>query len=183
MVGAAPSFSEVHLIRTLLLLKKSPLGRKKLVQLLGIGEGSARTILKKLKSEKLVSSSKQGHSLTQKGRKKINSYLKKFSQPKEIKSKIVEGEKVALVLYNSINKIDKGLEERDLAVKSGANGALLLKYPHTVPNFNLRDFPDLLNEIKKFNLKKGDVMVISFGDSLVSAENGALAIALHLTQK
>lgn len=187
MVGAAPSFSEVHLVRTLLLLENSQLGRKKLVQLLEVGEGSTRTILKRLKKEKLVSSSKQGHSLTAKGQRKIQTYLKKFSRPRKIKAKIVEGKKIAVVVHKAINKINKGLEERDLAVKVGAQGVLLFKYRNkispTVSDFKLNDFPDLLVEIKKFNLQRGDVLVISFGDTLASAENGAIAIALHLTQK
>jgi DNA-binding PadR family transcriptional regulator len=188
MVGASPSFSEVHVLRVLFLLKdKKYLGRKKLVRSLGIGEGSIRTILKKLKNKGFISSTKQGHSLTKKGAKRLSYLLKKFSKPKKINSKIVEGKKTAIVVHNATKKIGKGLEERDIAVKAGANGALLLKYHNkihsTVSEFKLSDFPDLLSEIKKFNLQNGDVIVISFGDTVASAENGALAIALNLIRK
>ena len=186
MVGASPSFSDVHILRVLFLLfKEKFIGRKKLLQNLEIGEGSIRTILKKLKEEGLINSSKKGHYLTRKGYNKIYKILKKFSFPKEISSEIIPGRKVFLVVHNSASKVKKGIEERDISIKAGGKGAIILKFQKNklklpVPKTKFKD-KNLLSEImKNFNLKEGDVVVISFGDTVESAENSAIAIALNL---
>ena len=186
MAGAAPSFSEVHVARALFLISDGNIGRKKLVKLLEIGEGSARTLLKGLREKKLINSSKKGHELTKKGKLHVKKILEKFSRPCEIFSSIVEGKKSVVIVHNVVHKIDKGIEERDISLRAGANGAIVLGYSNgikmPVSDLKLND-SDLLNEIKKFNLQNGDVIVVSFANTNASAENGALAIALNLTKE
>ncbi len=186
MVGAAPSFSEIHVVRALFLINEGNIGRKKLVKLLEIGEGSARTLLKGLKEKGLIKSDKKGHELTKKGKLHLKKILEKFSKPCEIFSSIVEGKKGVVIVHNVAHKIDKGIEERDISLRAGADGAIILKYSNGIrtPVSDLKlTGSDLLNEIKKINLQNGDVIVVSFANTNASAENGALAIALNLTRK
>ncbi|MFH1402933.1 MAG: DUF4443 domain-containing protein [Candidatus Altiarchaeota archaeon] len=187
MVGADPSFTETHLVRTLLLMYKESLGRKKLVRLLGVGEGSVRTIIKRLTSEGLLSSSMTGHSLTGKGRRRVDGYLERFSTPIPIEFPIVGGVKSMTVVYSASSRLSSGVLERDLAVKSGADGAVILSYSD-----GRLVFPSAGDELERFtevfdlagvSLSEGDVIVVSFADSYQRAEDAAVAIALMLSDK
>jgi len=190
MVGAAPSFSEFHLVRTLLLLNSGRLGRKNLVKILGVGEGSVRTIIKRLKGEGLIKSSKQGHELTQKGKETVENYLNKFSMPGEFGSNdlaLDPGEFSSIVIvHGASNKFGSGIEQRDIARDAGATSiAILLYKKRTIefptPEVRISQFPDSEKELENIDLKEGDAILISFGETKAKAENGAVAVALQLT--
>ena len=69
MGGPIPKFSEYHVWKTFhCLSKESPIGRKKLATLLGIGEGSTRTILTMLQEAGHILIRKNGVSLTMDGK-------------------------------------------------------------------------------------------------------------------
>lgn len=191
MVGAAPSFSEIHVVRTLLILGNKKAGRKALVQELGLGEGSVRTILKKLKREGFIVSDRLGHKLTEKGGNNVRRYLQRFSHPLQFKLKGIEsltGEGMhhcLIVVYNVAHTIRSGMEQRDTAFSAGASGALALVYSENrlrlpMQDVDLFDFSQVAEKLKDLTLKEGDVVVVSFGESYALAENGAVAIALDL---
>jgi len=187
MAGASPSFSEVHIIRTLIRLQNR-IGRKKLLREIGIGEGSIRTILKKLKTEGLIDSTKKGHKLNDSGFEYLNKYLKKFKIPfKIISDDIIEGKKIGIVVYKSSDKITTGVRERDIAVRTGASGALVLKYDDKLNKLkfpsniqSIEDFLEFKNEIESMNFKfnAGDVLIVAFSNNYNVSENAAFAIAL-----
>ena len=190
MVGAAPSFSKFHLVRTLLLLDSGRIGRKKLVRILDIGEGSVRTVIKRLREDGLITSSKQGHGLTEKGREKVKKYMRKFSMSREFKAddlSINPGEFSSLVIvHGASNKFDSGIEQRDTARDAGATSIAILLFKKGIlefptPEVRLSQFPESRKELKKMELTEGDIVVISFGKSKAIAENGAVAVALQLT--
>lgn len=189
MAGAHPSFSEVHLIRTIIALQTRT-GRKKLLRKIGIGEGSMRTILNKLKKRGFIDSTKKGHKLTVSGLECLDKYLKKFTAPFKIYAEdIVEGRKAGIIARNVSGKITTGVRERDTAVRMGALGALVLKYdaalnklkfPDDVPSVD--DFPGFKSEIENLDIdfNPGDVLVVAFSDDCSVSENAALEIALAL---
>jgi len=188
MVGAAPSFGEVHLARTLFLLSEKPVGRKRLVKLLGVGEGSVRTIIKKLSSKGFLLSSKQGHSLSRKGAGEVRRILGCFARPVEFHSTDVPGPKQSLVVVReAADRIRKiGVDERDVAVRAGASGSVIMvfkegKVGFPSDHFDAGKFKDLEAKLASITLTENDVVVISFADSSTSAEDGALAVALALS--
>ena len=186
MVGAAPSFSEVHLVRTLLILSGRKTGRKSLVGILGVGEGSVRTILKKLLKDGLITSKPRGQELSRKGRKLVEEYLSKFTMPKSVELDIAPGKKCSIiVMHNSLEKITTGLQEREISVREGADGAVLLKYSNGSISFpcsdiSLDDYPGTERFLSELNLTEGDVVVITFADYFEKAVDGELAIALNI---
>ncbi|MCX6695807.1 MAG: DUF4443 domain-containing protein [Candidatus Altiarchaeota archaeon] len=189
MVGAAPSFGVVHVVRTMFLLGDGPVGRKKLVKLLGLGEGSVRTIIKKLSQDGLLESRMQGHSLSRKGVRKLESMAKEFTRPIAFSSMdISEKQQSMVVVRNAADFVKSpGLDERDIAVRAGASGSVILvfdggsvKFPSD--DFSADKFVDLTAKLDSMKLKDGDVVVISFADSQNSAEDGALAVALELSR-
>jgi hypothetical protein len=188
MAGAEPSFSKVHLVRTLLLIWKHPTGRKSLAKILGVGEGSGRTILKRLTRLGMIKSSKLGHEPTSRGRKKVEFYLERFSMPREFHSQEeifpAETAKSILTVYNSSDKIGTGIEQRDIALSSGAMGAIILPFKNELRfptrDINLNNFPETRLELEKLDLKDNDLVIIAFANTYAKAENGAVAVALEL---
>ncbi|HIE33919.1 MAG TPA: DUF4443 domain-containing protein [Candidatus Altiarchaeales archaeon] len=192
MVGAAPSFSEVHILRTLLILKRKQTGRKNLVKELSIGEGSVRTILKRLDKENLIVSEKLGHRLSRKGNSIVEGYLRKFTMPVRFDSGDVElfsrkTGKSLVIVHNSADRIRFGVEERDTALMAGSEGALIITFMNgklrlPVSDIKLSDFPETVKKLKEMDLKERDTVIISFGGTYSDAENGALAIAMKLSE-
>lgn len=193
MVGAAPSFSEVHVVRTLFILNNRKIGRKALVEELGLGEGSVRTILKNLRKGGLIASSRLGHELTEEGEKRIREYLLRFSYPQPFELEGIgfltaEGMYHSLVVvHNASEKIGNGMEQRDKAFSVGARGALVLIHKEKksrlpTEEVDLSDFPQMADKLIGLELREGDVVVISFGESYAKAEDGAIAVALDLLE-
>ncbi|MBM3309713.1 MAG: hypothetical protein FJY77_05595 [Candidatus Altiarchaeales archaeon] len=185
MVGAAPSFSETHLVRALLVLSQGQTGRKNLVKILGLGEGSVRTIIKKLTRDGLLASKPRGQELSAKGRKQVESYLKKFTKPEVAGLDIVNKKACVIILHEACDKITTGLNEREIAVRAGADGAILLKHINgklTFPceDISLDDYPKTKNFLAGKKLVEKDLLVIGFAGKEEKAVDGALAIALNL---
>ncbi len=190
MVGAAPSFSEAHVIRAMLLLDGKVVGRKKLLKMLEVGEGSMRTILKRLKRQGLIKSSKQGHTLTPQGKQKLQKILEKFTRPQETKLYDLAPDKIQslLVVKNASPKLKAGVFERDVALKAGADGAVILVKRSSQVGFptddlSLTEFPVTQKRVEELNLSDGDVVVISFATTKAKAEDGAISVALTLMQQ
>lgn len=180
-----PSFSRVHVVKTLLTLSNQPTSRKTLLERLELGEGSIKTILKKLKSDGLVASSQQGHHLTRKGLYYVKKLLDKFTPPAQVNlAGIVDGESVYTIVHNSADRIDSIVEYRDKAVKAGADGALLITYRRgrlSFPGSSLETYPGLKKRLDGLGLSENDAIVVTFSRKKYRAEEGALAIALDLT--
>jgi DNA-binding MarR family transcriptional regulator len=182
--GPLPRFAEVHVREALELIgKHGRVGRKDLADELRIGEGSVRTVLNQLKKRGLITSSRGGHSLTDKGRRALG---KSLEFVKIDASDLTVGEvDVATVVRGAADMVKKGIEQRDEAIKAGAAGATVLIFK----NCKLQ-FPDRFIEvgkkvsetiIKTLKPQEGDVIVIGTADDVVSAEAGARAAARTLT--
>lgn len=189
MAGADPSFTEVHVLRTLFLLDSEIMGRKRLVKKLGVGEGSVRTIIKRLDSEGLVSSSRRGHTLTGKGREEVAGILDKMSKPVDFHAPdlVSEGVQKLVVVYGAADRVGAGVRLRDTALKAGADGAVILVYDGVLRfpdgGIDLQQYPEALERLNKLDLSVGDVVVVGFAASEHAAEDGALAVAVELTGK
>ena len=179
MVGNIPNYTKIDVLRCFLEIEKH-ISRKELVRVLGLGEGTVRTILGILKKKKIISSTRKGHSLTNKG----NKLLKKINNIVEIKrvdSNIIypKSKKVGiLVKGRKKRKIDYRL--RDIAVKNKADGAVMFVFDKRLYLPNV-DYSSRFAELEKeFNFKKGNLLIISFSNNYKNAESGALAIAMSI---
>ena len=185
MVGPESSFSEVHVLRALFLLDEGMMGRKKLVKLLGVGEGSVRTIIKRLSSDGLIKSSMRGHSLTESGQKFVAEKLKQMSKPQKMDlADFVNGVKSALIVYGASDRVGAGVALRDTALKAGADGAVILEYLKELvfagEKMNLNEYPMSKKELESLEMSAGDVLVVGFSGIYEKAEDGAVAAALRL---
>lgn len=177
--GPKPLFDEGQVKRALELIgDHGPIGRKKLADKLGVGEGSMRTILSRLKDEDLITSSPRGHFLTDKGERKLEKEARKFLKI-DVGDLTVGSTDVATMVQGAADRVDKGIEERDEAIKVGAKGATVLvfqdgdlKLPGSEEDIDARVESKLLDF---FSPSNGDVIVIGTADDERDAERGALA--------
>ena len=191
--GPSPSFNEAHVVKAIELIGDTEnIGRIRLSRELGLGEGATRTLLKHLKNEALTDSSRSGLSLTKTGKKLFSELRSKLSPCKEVPSSpLTLGScNIAVLVRNSAKAVASGMEQRDVAIKSGASGATTLVFSNnklTLPmgeeNIS-KSMPDLHNKlVKEFSPKEDDVIIVGCGNKKGQAEIGAKMAAIHLLKK
>jgi DNA-binding PadR family transcriptional regulator len=182
--GPLPRFAEVHIREALELIgKHGRIGRKDLANELRIGEGSIRTVLNQLKKRGLITSSRGGHALTTKGRRALGKPLE-FVEIDAGDMTVGEVD-VATVVRGAANRVKKGIEQRDEAIKAGAAGATVLVFKNGKLQFPDRfiEIGKILSEtiVKTLRPQEEDAIVIGSADDVVRAESGARAAARTLT--
>ena len=187
--GALPLFNEFHLRKALCLIAEGEIGRGRLAERLGLGEGSARTVVKILKTGGLIKTSRRGCELTPKG-----AALLKESRGCAIEVHTIEAGKLALgkravavLVRRAGGKVRYGIEQRDAALKAGATGATTIVYragklsAPAISDDVEQEFPQLAEIILlTFKPKENDVIVIGSADDEIAAEIGAEAAASTL---
>lgn len=173
------NFTTYDITRCLLALEEFN-DRKSLSYELDLGEGIVRTILEKLKDQRIISSTKHGHALTKKGvarLKKIRSTITlfdtKISYYRRLKSK-------AIIIRDARPKL-KSFELRDLAIKNGAEACLVFYFNNELlmpPG----DFVpiEFKNIAKDHDLKNKDWLIICIAHDKKWAEIACLAVAERL---
>ena len=187
--GRPPHFIEAHLVRALRIIgSKGPIGRASLAKALGLGEGAARTLLKHLENRRFIEASRAGITLTQYGRRLLMDLSSLISDAIEVphSSLTVGAFNMAVLSRNTANSIRAGLEQRDAAVKVGAQGATTLVFSHgrltmpTVEEDVLQIAPEVREALmSKLKPEENDVIVIGSADDKLAAEYGAIAAALE----
>lgn len=185
--GRGLTFMEAHVLKAMELISQTNAGRVRLSKELSIGEGAARTLVKHLKREGLIATSKMGCTLTRKGRRIYDDFSFKFSEAQEIpQDPIALGPfNVALLVKGGVEGVRRGLEQRDAAIWAGASGAttLIFKEGRLVMPGLQEDRLEASSEMEKrlvsiFQPEEGDVIVVGSASDRWSAELGAKAATL-----
>lgn len=187
--GRSPSFTMANVVRALAMIDRREIGRITLSKELGLGEGVTRTLLKHLRREGVVRVSRRGIALSDFG-KEIACHLRsKISVGIEVQSSpvTVAGHNIAVRVTGVTHLIDKGIEQRDSAIKAGALGATTFVFSNNrlvMPTSKEDVFKDvpLVHEalLSNLNPREDDVVIIGSGETKMSAEIGAIAAALDL---
>ncbi|MBI0584122.1 MAG: DUF4443 domain-containing protein [Methanomassiliicoccus sp.] len=179
-------FGDYHVYKALSVLSDGRRkGRKQVADRIGVGEGSMRTILDHLREEGLVDIKQTGIKISKKGQEFIGQF------PLQVyvldAPDITLGQcSVAVQVKGAASRIGSGMEQRDQAIKAGADGATTIVVKGeklTVPvDYDLdTDRPEIAGAIRRlFDLTDGDVIIIGTSADLQQAEEGALAAALAL---
>lgn len=183
--GPAPKFNDFHIWKALTTLDDAvPMGRKRLSSVLGIGEGSTRTLLNILLDNNFVTIGNMGILLTDLGVKFKNAINMEIKPVKTFDLTIGEHDCAVLVRRASKKITSYGCDERDSAILAGALGATTLTMHNNRLVFPGNDYPvDEKNRksIKsEFNIKNDDVIIIGTADDFSVAECGAVTAALNL---
>ncbi|MDG6223475.1 MAG: DUF4443 domain-containing protein [Candidatus Bathyarchaeota archaeon] len=188
--GPAPAFTEAHVIKTVEIIANYKIvGRTILSNKLELGIGTTRTILKHLKNYGYIASSKFGFELSPKGKKLFSQIQSKISQRIQVpKNQLAVGPVVVAVLVkNAGHKVNKGIEQRNTAIRAGAAGATTLVYCDNkiVMPLKKKHSTKGLKQIQqtatsKLNPQNNDVVILGSGTTPTNAEIGAIMAAIKL---
>jgi predicted transcriptional regulator len=188
--GRAPFFTTAQVVKALEIIgAEKGVGRKKLSEALGLGEGTIRTLVKHLKNEKLVKVSRAGITLSNFGQKIFTNLRSRISEEVEIpKSPLTVGPfNIAVLIRNAATSIKYGVEQRDAAIRAGALGATTLIFSRNkliIPGVNedifqnIQPIHDML--ISALKPSENDVIIIGSANEKRAAELGAKTAALEL---
>ncbi len=186
--GPTPHFNLIHAVMLLMLLEEGAMGRKRISEVMEIGEGSTRSLITRLREAGYIEVDRTGCRLSRKGRRELSELRRRLVGPYELALRELHRGVVAVLLVRgaetrSINVV----ELRDEAVRTGGRGAVILLY---------RDgsfiFPETMEPLRKYGrtdeviLKEalhptdGDIIVIGLGDSSREARVAALAVSLAI---
>jgi predicted transcriptional regulator len=188
--GPAPSFNEAHVVKALEIVGNSgTVGRIRLSKELGLGEGTTRTLLKHLKNEGIIESSRSGILFSEAGKKLFSDLRSKLSEGLEVPSSplTVGSFNIGVLVRDSAKAVGSGMEQRDTAIKSGALGATTLIFSSNKLSLptgeeNLcESMPELHDKlVTQFKPKENDVIIVGCGENRELAEIGAKMAAIKL---
>jgi predicted transcriptional regulator len=188
--GPRPSFQSFHILETILVIgREAPIGRKRLAEILGLGEGAVRTLIQRLKDHSIVSVlGRGGCALSERGEELLRELESRMRDvgPVRLELPWSHPANYVLIVHDAVGRVSRGLEQRDEAVKAGAKALMILAYQGgrlMMPGVSdlSAERPEFASRlIEELRPVDGDVILISGGDSLAEARRGALAAALTL---
>jgi len=185
--GGTALYEDVHVLRAIMLIGNGPIGRKRLVRELNLGEGSVRTLIGRLRDLSIVSEGRAGCILTKRGAGLLRAILGHIKLDQLALTGDHPYEAYAIV-RGAASYVGRGLQERDDAIKMGAQGAMVVSahggeiwFP-LLTNLSV-EYPQFAERVKGAGIHEGDIMIISWGSSAPKAENGALHSAIELMKK
>ncbi|MDO5852986.1 MAG: hypothetical protein Q4Q62_02780 [Thermoplasmata archaeon] len=161
------------------------LGRKRLAEEVGVGEGSMRRIIETLKEWDFIDIRQTGITITKSGQ----AFLGQIPiRPVEI---FIEGSVLGkfqqgVVVIGGADKVVNGMEQRDAGIKVGGEGCTTLVIRDGVlmipPDWNLDEkMPEVAYAIRKdTGLTKDDALIVGGGDTKSSAVEAAISAALSM---
>ncbi|MEM2869999.1 MAG: DUF4443 domain-containing protein [Thermoplasmata archaeon] len=163
------------------------MGRQRLSEVLGLGEGSVRTLLSFLRSRNLLVIDKVGVRLNERGIRELEATGLKTASVNARELSVGECD-VAVRVRGAARRVKDGLRQRDAAVMAGADGATTLVFRGgrllMPPKTDIESScPELAKEVRAaFELEEGDAIVIGSARSRRAAEDGAIAAAVDLIE-
>jgi len=193
--GARPAFDYIDVILALRIIGKFVfISRKKLAEELELGEGSIRTLIKKLKEFGYIKVVKSGITLTDKGNeyfKEIDNIIKSefFIPYEKLNNLAIDKINFCLIAKHISNKVGKGIEERDVALKYNTKGLITIVYKNKnlffADGFPLEEVYKNFTEYLKNNVKleEGDLIMIASSSSKTKTIKGAYSALIYLLTK
>lgn len=184
--GPVHRFADYHVYRTLLLLSDGRRrGRKSLADAVKVGEGSMRTIVEFLREKGYVDVKQTGIKISYKGQEFLRNLPIRMERldPSDISIAV---RNVAVLVRNRAEKISLGIEQRDAAIKAGAEGAttIVIKGGKMIvpPDYYLdKEKPEIARGLRKLlSPNDGDIVIVGAAEEFERAEDGALAAAFAL---
>ena len=161
------------------------MGRKRLADEVGVGEGSMRRIIDTLKEWDFINIKQTGITITKAGL----SFLEQIPiRPVDI---FVEGSvagacQQGVLVLGGAEKVVNGMEQRDAGIKVGAHGCTTIVIRDGVlmipPDWNMDEkTPELAYKIRKeIGLTQSDALIIGGGENQSVATEAALTAALMM---
>ncbi len=174
------------------LLKDGPLGRRTLTDKVGASESSVRTVLEHLQSEGIVEMNRRGTSLSEMGRLAFGPLLESVRGVKSVDlPELTMGSICRAAELDKVEELTgKAWSFRDLAIREGARGAILLEIDQTIKFLHSDDRleeinPDAFETIcKRFpDWTNASLIVIVSGETPEEVEHGLWRIIGEIVLK
>ena len=161
------------------------MGRKRLAEEVGVGEGSMRRIIDTLKEWDFINIKQTGITITKAGL----SFLDQLPlRPVNI---FVEGSvagacQQGVLVLGGADKVVNGMEQRDAGIKVGADGCTTIVIRDGIlmipPDWNMDDkTPELAYKIRKeIGMTQSDALIIGGGETQALATEAAITAALQM---
>lgn len=184
--GPLHRFADYHVYRTLLLLSDGRRrGRKQLADSMNLGEGSMRTIVEYLRDRGMIDIKQTGIKISNRGLEFIRQLPIRLErlEPSDIS---ISERSVAVLVKGKAKRIVLGIEQRDSAIKAGAEGATTIIVVGgkliVPPDYDLdNEKPEISGALRKaFSPSEYDAIIVGSAHSYERAEDGALAAAFEL---
>ena len=184
------TFDSVHVFKVLQLIEnKGHVSRNLLCRELSLGEGSVKTLVKHLKTQGVIETTKAGTRITSKGKKLSSQFFSAIPAEMSLsKCSVALGKfNYAVLLKQYGFALKSGIEQRDAAIRMGAIGATSLLFNHNSFLMPGTDYDPLIKEpntarslLEKLKPENGDAIII--GSDMenerraeLAAKNAALA--------
>ena len=130
--GPRPSFTQLDLARAIEIIGTEQIGRNKLSERLGLGEGTTRTLIDRLLDARLIEISRSGCELTRSGHSVLNELNQRLGTRTIVprSSATVGTYNFGILVKGAANMVKSGIEQRDAAVRAGADGAVTFVVKH-----------------------------------------------------
>ena len=191
--GPLPHLTSLQLLQALILIhEKAPVGRRILAQELEISDGTVRGLLERLAEQGIIRVNKSGAVLTGQGTSRLRKHL---SELNIIKMQFLDGcelvpgkSATAIQLTGKYRPGMTGVPQRDEAVRSGAQGSIIIGFrggrllfpPDDIDASEMSPKEDKrLRGI--FDPSENDLIVIGFASNKPRSLSGALAAVLTIT--
>ncbi|MCL1811209.1 MAG: hypothetical protein FWG41_03195 [Methanomassiliicoccaceae archaeon] len=161
------------------------LGRKKLSEMVGIGEGSMRRIIDTLKEWNFILVKQTGITITKAGQAFLNQIPIKVVDVELGGSTVGECSQSVLVM-GVADKVHNGMQQRDAGIKAGAIGCTTVVIREGVlmipPDWNIDErSPDLAYKIRKeTGITQNDIIIVGSADTKILAIEAAINAAFEL---
>ncbi len=179
-IDARSGYGEVDVVRMFLLISERPVGRRKLVERLMLGEATVKTMIKLMKSCGFISQGTRGVYPSKRGFS-VFSRFRSFSQIRHAKLKEFPSDKTAVIkISGCAGKMDTGIIQRDEGVKHDSTVISLMKMNGRIDVIGCPEYPHEYSGIIEsvFDVDDGDVVILSSAESMLDAERGAVSAAM-----
>lgn len=161
------------------------IGRIRIAEYIGIGEGSIRSLLALLDEKRMISITKAGVRITDTGKELLDG-LGIRSVDIFIPGYVLGAFQQGVIVKGAANKVFNGIEQRNCGIRAGGDGcttwAMEGDVLNMLPDWNVdMENPELAKTIReKTDMKDGDVLIIGGGQSRHLAMMAAGAASLEL---
>ena len=161
------------------------MGRKRLAEEVGVGEGSMRRIIDTLKEWGFILIKQTGITITKAGQAFLNQLPIRPVSVNLGEAVVGEYQQAVLVL-GAANKVVNGMEQRDMGIKVGGAGCttIVIRDGNLMvpPDWNIDEKdPELAYKIRKDSgITQSDALVVGGADSRTSAVEAAITAALSM---
>lgn len=160
------------------------MGRKRLAEEIGVGEGSMRRILETLREWDMIQIKQSGITITRTGLGFLSEIPIKVVDVDLGDSIIGEYSQPILVL-GIADKIQNGMQQRDAGIKVGATGCttLVIRDGNLIipPDWNVdKERPEVAKSVRATGMTENDAIIVGSGNDQRTAMMAALTAAFEL---